>query len=97
MTMSTTESALTIQASDVSRQKRLTVPNLSGEMTVGELVQELLDEMGMPAADREGRPLAYHARLEREGRHLHASETLADTLEPGDLLTLLPNIEAGGR
>ncbi|MBM3320561.1 MAG: hypothetical protein FJY73_07790 [Candidatus Eisenbacteria bacterium] len=95
--MSTRESTLAIEATDVSRQKKFSLSDLEEEMTVGELVENLLEAMRMPAADTAGRPLAYHARLEREGRHLHASETVGEALESGDLLTLLPNIEAGRR
>ncbi|MFH1681962.1 MAG: hypothetical protein ABIH26_15140 [Candidatus Eisenbacteria bacterium] len=90
-----TQNTLTIEATDVSRQKRLSVSDLGIETTVGELVQGLMEELRMPTSDTAGRPLAYHARLEREGRHLHASETVGEALESGDLVTLLPNIEAG--
>jgi hypothetical protein len=42
-----------------------------------------------------GRPLTYHARLEREGRHLHASERVGDAVQNGDKVVLQPNIDAG--
>jgi len=35
------------------------------------------------------------SRLEREGRHLHASERIGDALQTEDHLTLHPNIDAG--
>ena len=93
--MEARESTLTIEASDVSRQKRVNVSDLPGDVTVGELVQSLLDEMKMPQVDTEGRPLSYYVRSEREGRQLHASETVGEALQPGDQVTLPPNIEAG--
>jgi hypothetical protein len=51
--------------------------------------------MNLPRQDTSGAPLTYHARLEREGRHLHASERIGDALERKDRLTLQPNIDAG--
>lgn len=84
-----------LEVSDVSGQKRRTVGNVPADCTVGELVQDLLAELHLPKADVGGRPLAYHARLDREGRHLNASEHVAEALRPGDKVTLTPNIEAG--
>jgi len=49
----------------------------------------------LPRNDGAGRPLVYHARLDREGRHLHGSETVGEALKPGDKVVLTPNIEAG--
>jgi hypothetical protein len=93
--MATADSTLTIEATDVTQQKHIRVSDLSEEATVGELVDGLIRSLNMPALDAEARPLSYHARLEREGRQLHASETVGEALRPGDLLTVLPNIEAG--
>jgi hypothetical protein len=95
MSTATENNALVITASDVSGQKTVKVAGLSPETTIGELVQELVPEMGLPASDVEGRPLAYHVRLEREGRHLHASEIVGESLQPGDRIALQPNIIAG--
>jgi hypothetical protein len=43
----------------------------------------------------EGRPLTYHARLDREGRHLQSSELVGQALQEGDRVVLQPNIDAG--
>jgi hypothetical protein len=51
--------------------------------------------MSLPANDPTGQPLAYHARLEREGRHLNAAERVGDAVREGDTLMLQPNIDAG--
>jgi hypothetical protein len=80
---------------DVSQQKMLEVDDVPEESTVGELVQGLLDEMRLPRTDVDGRSLTYHALLEREARHVHASERVGEALQPGDALTLQPNIDAG--
>ncbi|NLS93554.1 MAG: hypothetical protein GXX96_15455 [Planctomycetaceae bacterium] len=82
---------------DVSGQKKVEVRNVPVDSTIGEVVQGSLPKMGLPNTDVEGRPLNYHARLEREGRHLHASESVGDALRDDDQLVLQPNIQAGGR
>ncbi|MFW6164335.1 MAG: hypothetical protein ACODAJ_16320 [Planctomycetota bacterium] len=88
-------STLDIQASDVSGQKVVRVRDLQPDLSVGELIEGLLAEMHIPTNDVEGRPLTYQARLDREGRHLHASEVVGDALEPEDHIVLQPNIDAG--
>ena len=85
-----------LQVTDVTGQKTANVNNVPRDCTVREFVQELLPRLHLPRNDGGGRPLVYHARLEREGRHLRGNETVGDALQPGDRLTLTPNIEAGG-
>jgi hypothetical protein len=84
-----------LDVSDVSGQKRMTVDEYEGDATIGDLVEQLLREMDLVTEDREGRAVTYHARLEREGRHLHASERVGDALRTGDRLVLQPSIDAG--
>ncbi len=95
--MNTTERAAIggLEVSDVTGQKIASVGNVPFDCTVGEMIQSLLAEMQLPKNDGAGRPLVYHARLEREGRHLHGSETVGDALKAGDKVVLTPNIEAG--
>jgi hypothetical protein len=88
---------LGLQISDVSGQKLHKVSDVPPDATVGELIQGMLAQMSLPENDVSGRPLTYHARLEREGRHLHASERLGDAVLEGDRLVLQPNIDAGQR
>jgi len=90
-----TATGLSLTVSDVSGQKVFVVANAPEGGTVGELIEEMLGKMGLPPVDSGGRPLTYHARLEREGRHLHASERIGDALQTEDHLTLHPNIDAG--
>lgn len=94
--MTTERTEIGIEVSDVSGQKRALVSELPADATVGELVSGLLEHMELPQNDVSGRPLTYRARLDREGRHLHASEMASDVLEPGDQVVLQPDIEAGG-
>ena len=85
------------EVSDVSGQKVLSVSNVPTDATVSELIQGLVGRMRLPANDAGGRPLTYHARLDREGRHLQGAERVADALQPGDRVVLQPNVDAGGQ
>jgi len=95
MTATESREGISLTVSDVSGQKIFRVPKAPPEATVGELVRSLLSPMNLPATDTSGQPLAYQARLEREGRHLNAAETLRDALVTGDQIMLQPNIDAG--
>lgn len=86
-----------LEVSDVSGQKTATVSDVPSDASVGELVEQLLAELRLTRNDTSGRPLTYHARLEREGRHLMPSELVGNALLSGDRLVLQPNIDAGGR
>ena len=88
---------LEIQASDVTGQTVLTVGINAHdrEMSVGELLNALVPRMRLPQLGNGGRGLTYHARLEREGRHLHASEVVGEALQSQDRITVQPTIDAG--
>ena len=83
-----------LQASDVSGQKLARINACEGDVTISELVSNLLSQMQLPANDVEGRPVSYQARLDREGRALLGSETV-QTLQDDDLIVLQPNVDAG--
>ncbi len=84
-----------LQASDVSGQKVVKVAGVAPDSTVRELVKGLVPKMGLRVKDSNDRPLTYHVRLDREGRHLHDSEIVGDVLKPGDQIVLHPNVMAG--
>ena len=86
---------LEVQATDVTGQKRVRAKRVRMESTMRELVEDLLPRLQLPTQDSSGRPLTYHARLDREGRHVHASEVVGEALLPNDTLTLQPNVDAG--
>ncbi|MGA2173520.1 MAG: hypothetical protein ABSH38_00915 [Verrucomicrobiota bacterium] len=92
------EPKLDILASDVTGQTVVNVGIDAGdrEMSVGELLDGLVPRMKLPRLGNGGRPLTYHARLEREGRHLHATEVVGEALQPKDRIMIQPTIEAGG-
>lgn len=84
-----------LTVSDVSGQKRVKAKAVPRNVSVSEMVQELLARMGLGRNDQEGRPLNYRARLDREARHLNGDERVGDALQPGDALTLHPSADAG--
>lgn len=83
------------EVSDVTGQHVLAVSGVPAEATIGDLVRGLVSRMRLPASDTAGRPLTYHARSDREGRHLLGSERVADAVLPGDRVVLQPNVDAG--
>jgi len=90
MESTATMTGISLQASDVSGQKIVNVPSVPPDATIGELTRGLLSKMQLPEN------VPYQVRLEREGRHLHASERVSDALQTGDRVVLQPSIDAGG-
>lgn len=84
-----------VRVADVSGQTAVDVLDVPADASVGELVSGVLPRLNLPRSDSAGRRLAYHARLDREGRHLHSSERVGDVLMPNDRLVLAPEIHAG--
>jgi hypothetical protein len=94
MPQSKSSTTLDLMVSDPSRQKVKAVEDVSPDYTAAELVQGLLDELGMPRNDAEGRSYSYNALLRREARHLGANERIGDAVQSGDWLVLQPNVDA---
>ncbi len=94
--MNAVAESITLTVADVSEQKVSNVKDVPKESTVAELIEGVRSSLRLPETDAGGRPLVYHARLEREGRHLHASEVVGDALQTGDRVVLQPNVHAGG-
>ncbi len=85
---------LTVRVTDVSGQKLFRASDISPDSTVGELITSLPSRMGL--VDRSNhKPIAYTARLDREGRQLNASERVGDVLREDDRLVIAPSIDAG--
>ena len=85
---------LDLVVSDTSRQKIKTVEEVSPDYTAAELVQGLLQELGLATHDQRGRSYSYHAFNRREARHLSANERIGDTCVTGDWLVLQPEVNA---
>lgn len=90
------QSRISFEVSDISGQHAMKVRNFEGKATIGEMVRQLAQKLELSTVDPNGRPYTYQARLQREGRHLHASEFVADALREGDQVSLQPSINAGG-
>jgi hypothetical protein len=86
---------LEIEATDVTGHHTFRVRDYPERSTVDDLVRTLVAGMELSHTDPTGTPYTYHARLDREGRHLHASEIVGDALQTGDRISLQPNIDAG--
>jgi hypothetical protein len=84
------------EVSDVTGQKLLAVSNVGDDVTVGDLIRGVLEKMQLPSNDAAGRPISYHARLDRIGAHLPGAERVREVLAPGDRIVLQPNVDAGG-
>jgi hypothetical protein len=93
MTANTTTLELTV--SDVTRQKVRTLEDVSTRATAAELVEAFISDLNMPRNDPAGRSLTYRALHRREARHLHPTEQLGDSVQPGDWITIQPNVDAG--
>lgn len=83
------------EVSDVTGQKVLAVSNVPDDVTINDLIQGLRERMRLPPNDAAGRPVSYHARLDREGRHLQGTEKVRESVRPGDRVVLQPNVDAG--
>lgn len=93
--MSTKTTTMELTISDVSRQKVRRIENVPVETTAAEIVESLLDDLGIPRNQPDGRSLSYRALLPREGRHLRPSERIGESLQDRDHIVLQPAIEAG--
>ena len=95
MTTSLQAEPFAIQASDVTGQKTVKVSGIDPQITVAELTRGLVPKMRLVREDADGRALTYQVRSQREGRQLHASEKVGESLRPGDQIVLQPNVMAG--
>jgi hypothetical protein len=85
---------LSVQASDVTgqRSERVRAPR---DATVGEWIDALVSRLNLRRRDGDGNPYTYRPRLEREGRHLNATEIVGEVLQEDDHVVLHPNVNAG--
>ena len=85
---------LHVRASDVTgqRSERVHAPR---DATVGEWVEAVVGRLRLRRKDADGNGYSYRPRLEREGRHLNASEIVGEVLQEDDRVVLQPNVNAG--
>ncbi len=93
--MSALNKTLDIAVRDAMSQRPHIARGLRPDLSVGDFIRSLTTKMNLPKTDSSGQPNAYHAYLHREGRHLHATETVGDALLPDDEIVLQPDIQAG--
>ncbi|MDH3716241.1 MAG: hypothetical protein OET44_20620 [Gammaproteobacteria bacterium] len=93
--MSAYAETLDIHVRDVANQRPSKARGLRAELSIGDLVQRLRAKMNLPEVDATGQPHVYHAYLQREARHLHATETVGDVLQTDDEIILQPDVQAG--
>lgn len=86
---------LNLTARDASGQRKYALRDVRADTTVQDLIRRLVPRMGLPAEDSTGTPQAFHAFLERDGRHLGSSETIGDALHDDDEIVLHPDVQAG--
>ena len=84
-----------LTAADVSGQNTFTLRRAGRGQTVSELLERVVPGMRLPTRDGDGNEILYQARVDRLGRHLHATERIGDVLEEQDRLTIQPDIQAG--
>ena len=94
--MGAVDMKLNLTARDASGQRRFAVRDVRADTTVQSFIHGLTPRMGLPVEDSTGMPQAFHAFLERDGRHLHSSETIGEALRNEDEIVLHPDVQAGG-
>jgi hypothetical protein len=89
------QTKLSLTASDVTGQRRVSLGDVSLDATLGEVIDSVLPAMSLNRRNADGRELVVEARLEREGRQLHRSELVRDVLRHEDEIVLHPRVMAG--
>ena len=95
MQTATTLNTIGFTARDNSGQRRYRVRNYRSGATVGELVRNLVDRLGLRTEGADAADEVFHAFSGREGRHLRSAEIVGDVIEEGDEITLRPDVQAG--
>ena len=86
---------MTLTVQDVSGQKRALARDVDPELPARVLVEKLIRDLRVPLNDVEGRPLAYSMVRARDRFHINPSERIGASAQPGDVLVLQPEVEAG--
>ncbi|MFQ5653992.1 MAG: hypothetical protein ACE5GW_04595 [Planctomycetota bacterium] len=93
---SRSQNGLTLEVADVSQQKKARLSNVPPETTIHELVESVRESLALPRTGTSGSVVRYHARLDRERRHLGGNERVGGALQEGDQLILHPSVDAAG-
>jgi hypothetical protein len=86
---------MTLVVQDVSGQKRALAKDVDPELPARVLVERLIQDLRVPRNDVEGRVIAYSMVRARDRVHINPSERIGASTQPGDVLVLQPEVEAG--
>ena len=84
---------ITLRVSDVSGQRNVVVRDIPRDASWGQTMQAVLGRMSLPRNPEV--ETIWKGRLEREGRHIHASEIVGEALQNEDHVVLHPEVQAG--
>ena len=84
---------ITVHVQDVSGQREY-LANVPTDASWGETLQSLLGHLSLPK-NTPNSETVWTGRLEREARHLQASEIVGDALQDQDRIVLQPEVNAG--
>ncbi|KKL99770.1 hypothetical protein LCGC14_1811110 [marine sediment metagenome] len=93
----TDATTISLQIQDFSGQREFVVRDVPTDASWGEAMSQIVATADLPKNNPAGAEEVWVGRLEREGRHLHASEIVGDALEEGDRIVLQPEVTAGGK
>ncbi len=85
---------ITLHVEDMSGQREYVARGVPTDASWGETMDGIISRMSLPKNTPSGQSV-WTGRLEREGRHLHASEVVGQVLEDGDRIVLQPEVNAG--
>jgi hypothetical protein len=85
---------MTLEVEDFTGQVRRRARNIPSDEPVGDLVNNLREELHLPDIDASGRPVRYGATTSR-GDVLNFTDRVGDVLEEGEVITLTKSVTAG--
>ncbi len=88
------QKTITLRVQDMSGQREFMARGVPKDASWGEIMPSILDNMSLPKNNPTG-PNVWLGHLEREGRHIHTSEIVGDSLQDGDKVVLQPEVNAG--
>ena len=92
--MSNKSQTITLHVQDMTGQREYLARDVPKDASWGETMGSILANMSLPK-NNPASPNVWSGHLEREGRHLHASEIVGDALVDGDKVVLQPEVNAG--
>lgn len=82
---------ITLHLQDATGQREFVAQGVPKGASWGETLKSIVANMDLP----KNTPAGWQGKLEREGRHLHSSEIVGESLLDGDRIVLQPETDAG--